>query len=281
MNLENQIMKVIGRRWYVKKSPKVFLKNKDILRRGECIKEVLLRLSKYKPKYEMKIKPLILDNLFGAAQHFLLGYDISSIHHSSKSMEIGILYKIGAPNDEERLSYNEKSFWGIIEIVKKRGDLISRASIEAAERVHNRRNLFTHDAILQQTVAKVEEDWLRKKLQDVDPRLFDMTKRVFKKKFDDFHTLPDLSWYVHKRSLKLSVRLIVEFLEENIGRDLSPVLEDRGLSLISRMKALKNIALSLLRQEYDLLRYSACANINDAYSVLTELYGPDLFSEVQ
>ena len=52
-----------------------------------------------------------------------------------------------------------------------------------------------------------------------------------------------------------------------------------GLNPINRMKALKNIALSYLRQEYDLHRYSACANMNDAYSVLTNLYGQDLFNE--
>lgn len=278
MNLEKQIMKVIGRRWYVKKNPQTFLKNKDILRRGECIKEVLAKLSTYEPKNEMKVKPLILDNLFGAAQHFLLGYDVSSIHHSSKSVEIGILYKIGIPNNEEREAHNEKSFWGIIEIVKKRGNLVSRTAIEAAERVYYRRNLFTHDAILQQTIAKVEEDWFRKKLQDVNPQFLRVIMRMFKKKFDDLHSLPDLSWYVHERSLDLSVKLIVEFLEDNIGRDLLPILNDRGLNPIKRMKALKNITLSYLRQEYDLHRHSACANINDAYRVLVELYDSDLFN---
>jgi len=102
MNLEKSIMKMIGRRWYVNRNPKTFLQNKDILRRGESIKDALAELSAYKPKKEMRVKPLILDNLFGAVQHFLLGYDISSIHHSSKSMEIGFLYKIGAPTQEEK-----------------------------------------------------------------------------------------------------------------------------------------------------------------------------------
>ena len=56
--------------WYVKKNPEVFLKNKDIARRAVCIKEPLIELSNYDPKRELKIKPLILDNLFGAIQHF-------------------------------------------------------------------------------------------------------------------------------------------------------------------------------------------------------------------
>jgi len=43
-------MKGMGHRWYVKKNPKIFLRNKDILRREECIKEVLVELSSYKPK---------------------------------------------------------------------------------------------------------------------------------------------------------------------------------------------------------------------------------------
>jgi len=278
MNLESQIMKVIGKRWYVKKNSEIFLKNKDILRRGECIKEPLARLSTYKPRKEMRAKPLILDNLFGAAQHFLLGYDISSIHHSSKSVEIGILYKIGVPTVDERNNYNEKSFWGIKEIVKNRGDLFSNETVEAVERVYNRRNLFTHDAILQQTLVKVEEDWFREKLED-KPKLLEVIMRVFGKKFDDLHTLPDLSWYVSERSLNSSVEYIVNFLEDNIGRDLSPILEDENLSLMNKIKALYNIARSLLKQEYDLIRYSACTNINDAYVVLTELYGESLFSE--
>jgi hypothetical protein len=274
VNLENRVMNIIGRRWYVKKNPNIFLKNKDILRRGECIKNTLTKLSTYKPRKVMRVKPLILDNLFGAAQHFLLGYDISSIHHSSKSMEIGILYKIIGPTEEERRTYSEKSFWGIIKIAKERGDLTSSSATAAAERVYSRRNLFTHDAVLQQTITKVEEDWFRQKLQDVNPKLLEVTKRVFKK-FDDFHSLPDLSWYVTQRSLNSSVKLIVDFLEQNIGRDLSPILEDGGQSLINKMKALTNIVQSLIKQEYDLLRYSACANI-----VLSELYGREIFSKL-
>jgi len=74
----------------------------------------------------MRVAPLILDNLFGAMQHFLLGYDISSIHHSSKSVEIGILCKINTPSVNEKYPHhNEQSFWGIIEIIKERGDLTS------------------------------------------------------------------------------------------------------------------------------------------------------------
>ena len=277
MTLEKQIMKFLGLRWYVKKNPNTFLNNKDIMRRADGIKEVLVKLGEYKPKGEMRIRPLILDNLFGSVQHFLLGYDISSIHHSSKSVKIAILYKIGVLTDEEKRRRSRRSFRGIIEIVRERGDLTSSIAIAAVERVYNRRNLFTHDAILQQTITKVEQEWLRKKLEDANPKLIEATLRVFKKKFDDFHTLPDLSWYVTPRSLESSVTLIETFLENNLGRDLSPILEGEGVGLINRIKALKNIIQSVVNQEYDLIRHSACANINDAYTVLKELYGEELF----
>jgi len=87
-------------------------------------------------------------------------------------VEIGILYRIGIPTVEERRKYNAQSFKGIIDILKGRGVLSSKSAIAAIKRIHVRRNLFTHDAILQQTITKVEEDWFRKNLKIGDNARF-------------------------------------------------------------------------------------------------------------
>jgi len=265
MAIEQEILEIIKPIWYSKKNLNELIENKDILLRGKKIQEPLHKMYSYKSKKQFNIKGMILDNYFGSLQHYLIGFELSSIHLSSKAMEMAILYKIANNPSLER----KKSYSGIVGEVVKKGLLTSTNAIISSQNVVDRRNFFVHDAIFQQALHKTTFNWFKTQL---DPNTFDIYRRIFRQ-FDDLSALPDLDWYVTENSLQSSQRLIITYLEDK--RDHSIVYRNNNERdmLQTIIQTVKNV----LEYEFDFIRYSASLNINDVYLVLKELYGDDLF----
>jgi len=281
--LEEDLEKIIGKIWFVKNNFESIVKHELVMKRAESVKDVVTLMAHYDPKKVKFDHRLILDNFTGGLQHYLTGYDLYSIHLSSRSLEVACLFKVVSPVKGERYS----SFGDLCKIVTKRGLVKQKGTVDAAWNVINRRNMTVHDALLEQAVLWVYDDWLKDKLKEL-PReyrpLFSSALNPLmiqvRNKLKQFDSLPDLRWYIRTEPFETTKKLIVDFLEQIIGRMLFPLksIEGKGImAFLSQIPKVIDIAKMSLRYEADFLEYSARENIKDVKIVLEELYNSKLF----
>lgn len=286
MPLEKDLEKIIGNVWFVRNNFKYIVQNELLLRRAKLIQDVLELMAKYNPEKDDFADRLVLDNFLGSIQHYLTGYDLCSIHLSSKSLEVAFLFKIGSLCKGER----GDSFGDLCNISIRRGLIKQKEAVDLAWNVVNRRNMTMHDAILEQAVLWIYEEWIDEKLEQLPSKYRRLTETMLKpvvfelqNRLKLFSSLPDLRWYVVDRSFESTRKLISDFLEDTIGKALIPMtsVEGKGartvLSKLGKIpEVIKNVKLSLL-YELDFIEYSARHNIQDVKTVFNELYDKRIF----
>lgn len=277
-DLDDFISRVIGNVWFVKDNLEYVLQHEGVRNRARSIISILKVLHRYKPRRVPFSQRLILDNYLGAVQRYLTGYDLLSVHLSSKAMEVAFLFKVEALSEEEKKRFRYRSLDGLRRILVSRGLLKDILANEIVPRIITRRNMCVHDAILEQVMARVETEWLQRKLSQLPKPVKSLMQRVIASKFRFLNSLPDLSWYVTKRSLNASRKLIFDFLDELIGGDLAPIAEKIGFS--SFQKLYEKIKTTLISGKLDYLKRAAKENLNDVYTVLDNLYDGSIFKFV-
>lgn len=85
--------KILGRIWYFKDNYELFSKNPVLTRRAKLIQNIIELMADYNPKKVTFADRLVLDNYSGSIQHYLTGYDLSSIHLFFKSLGSGIAFQ--------------------------------------------------------------------------------------------------------------------------------------------------------------------------------------------
>lgn len=289
MSLKDDMKKVIGNIWYLRDHFGVISKHKGLVGRARSVEEILVVMAKYEPKEKTFSEQLVLDNYLGSLQHFLTGYDTSSIHLSSMSMEVALVFGICEPTNEERRKGRHKTFSGLRRIAIQRNLVKSQKSIKASQRVIDRRNMFVHDAILKQAIEIEQEKWLNDSLDRLPKRLRESFETVLllpaKGRFEKWKSLPDLSWYLRSRSYNATRRMIREFFEIlniKIEEDLSPLrarIGDRSyaMKVWKLPQVIKNIKTSLYSGETDFIKHCAKMNLEDVKIVLDDIYEGKLF----
>jgi len=286
LSLQKDLKKIIGKVWFVRNDFKYVVQNEFLLRRAKLIQDVVELMADYNPEKDDFADRLVLDNYLGSIQHYLTGYDLSSIHLSSKSLEVAFLFKIGSPCKGERWG----SFGDLCNISISRGLIKQKEAIAVAWNVVNRRNMTMHDAILEQTLLWISEEWVQGQLGKMPSKYRSLAETILKPLMSElqnrlrlFNSLPDLRWYVMDRSFESTKKLIIDFLEEAIGKTLIPMgsIEGEGVKtfLIKLSKIpelIKNVKLSIL-YELDFIEYSARQNIQDVKTVLNELCVNQIF----
>lgn len=274
-DLNDFISRVIGNVWFVKDNLEYFLQHEGVRNRARSIISVLKVLHQYKPQKAPFNQRLILDNYLGAAQRYLTGYDLLSVHLSSKAMEVAFLFKVDALSEKEKKRFRYRSLDGLRRILISRGNLKGIVADEIVPRIITRRNMCVHDAILEQVMVRAETEWLQRRLSQLPEPAMSLMQRIIASKFRFLNSLPDLSWYVTKRSLNASKKLIFDFLDELIEGDLAPIAEKIGLS--SFQKLYENIKTTLISGRLDYLKRAAKENLDDVYIVLDNLYNGTIF----
>jgi hypothetical protein len=100
--LEKDLEKIIGRIWFVRNDFKSVVQNTVLARRAKLVQDVVRLMADYNPEKDDFADRLVLDNYVGSIQNYLTGYDLGSIHLSSKSLGVAFLFKIGSPRRGER-----------------------------------------------------------------------------------------------------------------------------------------------------------------------------------
>lgn len=289
MSLVDNLKKAIGDIWYVRDHFDVISKHKGVLERARSVEEILETMAKYDPRKKKFSEQVILDNYMGSLQHFLTGYDLSSIHLSSKSMEVAILVNISSPTQEEKKRRQHKTFKGLRLIAIDRKLIKNQKSIEASQRVIDRRNMFVHDAILKQAVEIEQEKWLNDQLEKLPKKMKNTLKPILlfpiRNKLKRWKSLPDLSWYVRSSSYSATRKMIRDFfktLDEKIEKNLEPMRKVGGKSIITKMrqlpKVIENMKESIYAGETDFIKYCARKNLEDVKIVLDDIYENKLFT---
>jgi hypothetical protein len=288
MSSEKNLKRLIESIRIFKNNYEPFSKDPYFMRRAKLVQTAVDLMSDYSPKKVPFANRLVLDNFSGSLQHYLTGYDLSSIHLSSKALEVAFLFKIGSPLGDER----HRSFGDLcaIAISESRGLIKEKANMNLAETVVNRRNFTMHDAISEQAILWFSREWVQKKISDLPKELSSLYAVALKpyliileRRLKLFDSLPDLRWYVNNRSLEATKKLIADFLEETIGRTHRPMNLAEGSEGKEILKKIANSARliqdvkRMMTYELDFIEYSARRNIRDVYTVLNELYGGKLF----
>lgn len=286
MSLEDDLQKIIGNIWYVRDDFRKVVQNKLLMSRANLIQDIVALMADYDPNKDDFADRLVLDNFMGSIQHYLTGYDLSSLHLSSKSLEVAFLFKIASPNIDERAN----SFGDLCNISISRGLVKQKETVALAWNVVNRRNMTMHDAILEEAVLWIYEEWVKGKLEEMPPKYRSLAETMVKplmaevqKRLELFNSLPDLSWYVIDRTFQSTKKLIIDFLEEGIGIALFPVQSVEGndaKAFLTRLgkipQLIRNVKRSIV-YESDFIEYSARHNIQDVKNVLNDLYGDEIF----
>ena len=287
VHLENDLKKIIGNLWYVRDDFRKIVQNKLLLRRASLIQDIVGIVSEYNPQKDDFPDRLILDNYVGSIQHYLTGYDLSSIHLSSKSLEVAFLFKIRSPNVNEKIG----SFGDLCSISIRRGLIKQRETVGQAWNVVNRRNMTMHDAILEQALLSVSEEWIQAKLSTmsyihrrVAENMLKPLLSMLRRRLLMFDSIPDLGWYVMDKSFESTKNLMVDFLERGISNLALPVFSIEGkdakayLSKLQKIPQVIRDVKQAMLYESDFIEYSARQNIQDVKDVLIELYGAELFT---
>lgn len=274
-DLEFYISKVIGNVWFVKDNLEYVLQHRLVRNRAQSIFEILKLLYGYSPRRKSFSQRLVLDNYLGAVQRYLTGYDLLSIHLSSKAMEVAFLFKIGSIDEEEKRKFRYRSVNGLRRILVTRDLLKGHLADEIIPRIITRRNMCVHDAILEQVMVRAQTEWLEGKLTQLPQPARLLMQRIIASKFRLLKKLPDLSWYVTKRSLKGTKTLIFNFLDEVIESDLTPVTRQAGFG--SLREFYKNVKNTLASGRLEYLKQAAKENLYDVHAVLNALYDGAIF----
>ncbi len=286
LSLKEDLKKVIGNIWYVRDDFGKIVENRFLLRRAKLIQNIVALMSDYNPRTDDFADRMILDNYMGSIQHYVTGYDLSSIHLSSKSLEVAFLFKICSPNISERIN----SLGDLCSISIRRGLIRQKETVNQAWNVVNRRNMTMHDAILEQAILSVSEEYIETKLSTMThlyrraaETLLKPLLSILRKRLLQFDSLPDLRWYVMDKSFESTKKLITDFLDQLIGNTILPVvsLESKDPKvLLDKLKKIPQVIRDVkptMLYESDFIEYSARRNIQDVKDVLSELYGNELF----
>lgn len=283
LSLKENLKRIIGEVWYIKDNFESIIKNKILMKRAESIQDIIRVMANYHPEKAEFADRLVLNNYIGSIQRYLTGYDLASIHLSSKSLEIAFLLKIGTPRKGERCW----SLGDLCTTIIERGLITQRETIESAWHVVNRRNMTMHDAILEQAILWVYTDWLKQKQEEIPKEYHNLIKIMIKplmskiqKRVKEFDSLPNLRWYVSDKSFESTKNLIIDFLEKTIGKTLFPLksAEGKGIkAFLSKIPEVIKDAKETARYETDFIKYSVKENLKDVKIVLEELYNQKLF----
>jgi hypothetical protein len=221
--LENSLKKILGKIWFLRDNYELYSKNPALPRRAQQIQNIVELMAKYNPMKVTFADRLFLDNYLGSIQYYLTGYDLGSIHLSSKALEVALLFKIKKPKESEKAH----SFFNLVTIAISRG-LIEKGEIKnAAKNIVNRRNFTMHDAIAEQAILWVSKNWIQKKIAEMSTGqraiatiLLKPYLLILEKRLKLYESLPNLKWYVSDKSFKAMRDLIVDFLEITIANSL-------------------------------------------------------------
>lgn len=212
MSFENDLEKIIGNIWFVKNNFQSIISNAILMNRAKSIREIIKLMSCYDRQNTVFADKVVLDNYLGSMQRYITGYDLPSIHLSSKSLEMAFLLKVSNLQKGEKCGF----LGDLCKIVLKRKLIIQNE--DAIWRVVHRRNMSMHDAILEQAVIWISTEWIEQKLETVPKEYHKWTKRMLeplmaiqREKLKQFDTLPDFRWYVRDTSFESTKKLIVVF----------------------------------------------------------------------
>lgn len=216
--MESKLKKIIGPIWYVKGNFDQIIKNSLIMERANSVEVIVRFMADYNPKKMSFEDRLVFDNFMGSLQNFLTGYELQSIHLSSKAMEVAFLMKIKEPTEKEKskLKGRVRSFEALRTIVLDRGLIKTEEAVNASRRVIDRRNMAVHDAILKQAIEIEQIKWVERITEripeEIRKLLTTMVLSEYRKRAKDWENLPNFSWYVTKKSDEVTRRLVKDFL---------------------------------------------------------------------
>jgi len=287
LTLENELKRIIGDIWYVKERFDTISKHKGVLNRARSVEEIIGIVARCEAGKKKFAEKLVLDNYLGSLQHFLTGYDLSSIHLSSKAMEVAFLMNIKTPTQEEvkNLKGQIKTFEALRSIAIDRELVKTQEGINASRRVIDRRNMAVHDAILKQAVEIEQERWIeriqRRIPENIRKFLVPIIFPKVRQSESQWKTLPNFDWYVTQKSYKVTRKLLQDFfeiLDKNI--DEFTKFPDKGLIAIAKQlpQKIKDIQESILQGDADFIKHCARENLKDVKAVLDDIYDSRLFT---
>lgn len=287
MILENELKKIIGSVWYLRDRFDIVTKNKRILDRTKSVEGIVRIMSKYDPRKKDFTDRLVIDNFMGSLQNFLTGYDLQSIHLSSKAMEVAFLMNIEAPTREEksRLGGKIRSFEALRRIVIDRGLIKTPDGRKASRRVIDRRNMAVHDAILKQAIEIEQARWVER-IQNRIPKNFRkilvaIVFSEYRKRLKEWKNLPDFSWYVTKKSDIVTRELLQDFFKI-LDQKMMQIGSFQDQSWIAKAKQfpgkIKEIRDSISGGEADFFKHCSKENLKDVKIVLDDIYENRLFT---
>jgi len=283
----DELKQIIGPIWYVRDRFDIISKNKLIVDRANSVESIVKTMAKYNPRKNNFKDRLVLDNFMGSLQNFLTGYELQSIHLSSKAMEVAFLMSIQTPTQEEnsKLKGRIKSFESLRSIVIDRGLIKTQEGYNASRRVIDRRNMAVHDAILKQAIEIEQAKWVER-IQNKIPKnlrkiLVTLVFSEYQKRIKDWENLPDLGWYVTKKSDKVTRNLLQEFFRI-LDEKMIEIGNFQDQSWKAKVKQLpikiNDIKESILSGEADFIKHCAVENLKDVKVVIDEIYANKLLS---
>ena len=287
MTLEGELKQIIGDIWYVRDRFDVISKHKGVLDRARSVEEIVSIVAKYDSGKKKFTERLVLDNYLGSLQHFLTGYDLSSIHLSSKAMEVAFLMNIKTPTQEEvkKRKGKTKTFEALRSIAIDRELLKTVEGIGASRRVIDRRNMAVHDAILKQAVEIEQERWIERIQNRIPENYRKFLVPIFfskvRERAGQWKTLPDFSWYVTRKSYRVTRKLLRDFFRI-LDQKIEEFTSFPDKSLIAKLRQLprkmRDAQESILRGEADFIKHCARENLKDVKAVLDDIYENRLFT---
>ena len=287
MALEDNLKKIVGDIWYVRDRFDVIGKHKGVQERARSVEEIVSIVAGCNPEKKKFTERLVLDNYLGSLQHFLTGYDLSSIHLSSKAMEVAFLINIKTPTQEEvkKRKGRIKTFEALRSIAIERKLIKTQEGIDASRRVIDRRNMAVHDAILKQAVEIEQERWLERMRNRIPEKYRKILVPILFSKVRDqakqWKSLPDFSWYVTRKSFHVTRKLLQDFFSI-LDQKTEGFTRFSHKSLIAKLRQLprkiRDAQESILRGEADFIKHCARENLRDVKAVLDDIYENRLFT---
>jgi hypothetical protein len=288
LTLESNLKRIIGDIWYVRDNFDAISRHKGVLERARSVEEITSIVVRSDYAKKTFCEKLVFDNYLGSLQHFLTGYDLFSMHLSSKAMEVAFLMKIETPTPEEskNLKGRVKTFEALRSIAIDRGLVKTQEGIHASRRVIDRRNMAVHDAILKQAVEIEQEKWMeriqRRLPEDTRKFLVPILFAKVRQKEMQWKTLPDFGWYVTEKSYSVTRRLLQDFFEILDRKiDEFTLFSDKSLMAIARQlpQKIKDMQQSILQGEADFIKHCARENLKDVKAVLDDIYDNRFFAQ--